>query len=169
MRLVKLLTYCCQDDFIELNLLRKEMPQQSDWLLPAINAIAEVAEQASEPRQAFDLVVAKLTAALGIDCCYVHLLDEHGKLRLEAHHGLSPEAVEELSSAEVGQSLSSQVIRSGQPMLIADTSKEPRSVPATLTKAGLHSLAIVPLKSGERFTGAMGLSLRLSIASPLRI
>jgi len=128
-------------------------------LLSVVNTVGEALYLSDEPWQILDLVLDKVIELLPIDCCWVQLLDEQsGELNLVNHRGFTPEMIQEIASMKVGQSLTGHVALSGQPLVIPDIAVDTRYNLPSLTKAGQHSFATLPVGSEGRTQGVVGVS-----------
>jgi len=135
--------------------------QQGSRALSIIRAVSEVLSSSLEPQQIIDLTLDKLSEFLGVDCCWIQLLHKDSdELVLTAHRGFTPEMAEEIGSMQAGDSFIGQIAVSGQPIVIPQLSADPRYSLVSPTKAGLHSFAAVPLRSGDKVLGVMGVASR---------
>lgn len=87
------------------------------------------------------------------------LLDEATeKLHYQVHHGLSATYVEQIQ-IELGLGISGRVAQSGNPILLEDVSKDPRTAnPDLVSTEGLKGFASVPLKAKEKVVGVMNIA-----------
>ncbi len=90
---------------------------------------------------------------VGADGGVIALLDEERNIiRYPYVHHLSPELADVTVSK--GEGLSGQVMMTGEPMVIDNYQAYPKAVPA-FVEAGLMSVAIVPVVTGDRTFGAL--------------
>jgi len=129
----------------------------------AIEAITEVISQSESLGQILRFSVAKLSQVLPVSCCWIQLVDEaKGKLTLAVQQGFTPEMIQEIDQLELGQSLTGLVALYGKAITTADIATDPRYTLRASSQAGLHSFCAIPLSSGEKIAGVLG------IASPTK-
>ncbi len=125
----------------------------------AIEAITEVISQSESLGQILKFSVAKLFQALPVSCCWIQLVDEAGgKLTLAAQQGFTPEMAQEMSQLELGHSLTGLVALHGEAITTADIAADPKYTLKTLVKAGLHSFCAIPICSGKKVVGVLGIA-----------
>jgi signal transduction histidine kinase len=94
--------------------------------------------------------------AVGLDTGGIYLYDEKsGSLTIAAHHGFKPDFITEIDNLKIGEGFSGQVMESGQPLVIRDISQDSRLSRGVVRKAGLTSLAVVPLRSKQQTLGTL--------------
>jgi len=129
----------------------------------AIEAITGVISQSESLGQILRFSVAKLSQVLPVSCCWIQLVDEaKGKLTLAVQQGFTPEMIQEIDQLELGQSLTGLVALYGKAITTADIATDPRYTLRTSSQAGLHSFCAIPLSSGKKTVGVLG------IASPTK-
>jgi len=125
----------------------------------AIEAITEVISQSESLGQILRLSVAKLSQALPVSCSWIQLVDEaDGKLTLAVQQGFTPEMTQEMAQLKPGQSLTGLVALHGKAITTADIAADPRYTLKTLSQAGLHSFYAIPIRSGKKIVGVLGIA-----------
>ncbi|MDY6912778.1 MAG: GAF domain-containing protein, partial [Chloroflexota bacterium] len=80
------------------------------------------------------------------------------KLRYRVHRGLSATYVEQVQIG-VGEGIAGRVAQNGEPILVEDISRDPRTVyPDLVSTEGLKGFASVPLKAKEKVVGVMNIA-----------
>ncbi len=87
------------------------------------------------------------------------LLDETTKkLRYKTHRGLSASYVEQVQIG-LGEGIAGRAAQSGNPILVEDVSKDPRTAnPDLVSTEGLKGFASVPLKAKEKVVGVINVA-----------
>lgn len=125
----------------------------------AVQAITEVISQSERLGQILRFSVAKLSQALPVSCCWIQLVDEaDGKLTLAVQQGFTPEMTQEMAQLKPGQSLTGLVALYGKAITTADIATNPRYTLKTPSQAGLHSFCAIPLSSGKKIVGVLGIA-----------
>ena len=125
----------------------------------AIEAITELISQSESLGQILKFSVAKLSQVLPVSCCWIQLVDEaDGKLTLAAQQGFTPEMAQEMAQLKLGQSLTGLVALHGKAITTADIATDPRYTLKTPSQAGLHSFCAIPLSSGKKIVGVLGIA-----------
>jgi len=134
------------------------MTEDSEAFL-AIEAITEVISQSESLGQILRFSVAKLSQALPVSCCWIQLVDEaDGKLTLAVQQGFTPEMTQEMAQLKLGQSLTGLVALYGKAITTADIAADPRYTLKTPSQAGLHSFCAIPICSGKKIVGVLGIA-----------
>ena len=122
--------------------------------LEALNAIAAAVSQSLDLDEILDGAVSKALEVMDIEAGGIYLLDEKtNSLTIAAQRGLSPTFVAGVDQLQVGEGFSGQVVATGEPLVVKDLSADPRLTRMVVREEGLHSVAIVPLRSKGRILG----------------
>jgi signal transduction histidine kinase len=78
--------------------------------------------------------------------------DRHERLTLRFHHGFRPEMVAQVSLAP-GQGVAGRVAVSGEPVIVADTGRDPRVTRSITEPEGIRSFMQVPITAGGEILG----------------
>lgn len=133
--------------------------RQRNQELSALNAIASTASQSLNLDEILEVTFDKVLETIVAEAGGIYLLDE-GEKRLvpKVYHGVSPEFVEEAMNVDDG--LAGQGLRSGEPIVVEDISKEPGLTRMAAKGEGLRSYISVPLKSKDKVLGVMDVITR---------
>lgn len=108
---------------------------------------------------ALDNVLEIINGAIG----GILLLDEDTKtLSYRVQRGLSPRYVAEIRMS-LGQGIAGRVAQSGEPLLVEDVSKDPRTAhPDLVSGEGLKGFVSIPLKAKNKVAGVMNVASHLA-------
>jgi nitrate/nitrite-specific signal transduction histidine kinase len=124
--------------------------------LSTLNVIATTVSQSLELDEILNLALDKTLQAMDIEAGGIYLLDEEGvALSLAVQRGFSPDALPEIDRLQVSEGLSGRMVESGEPLVVADVSTDPRLSKTVGGKEGLRSMAIIPLYSRGKVLGTM--------------
>jgi GAF domain-containing protein/ligand-binding sensor domain-containing protein len=124
--------------------------------LASLNAIAGVVSRSLDPEEMLDDALDETLAVMGIEAGGIYLLDEQADvLTLAVQRGFNPESVAEIDQLKVGEGFSGRVVQSGEPLVVADVSEDPRLTRMVVQEKGLRSLAVVPLSAKGRVLGTL--------------
>lgn len=120
-------------------------------LILAINSMTEKLSLLRDPQfnlqKAMDSAVEKLSVLMSIDCCWIQLFDATGNLTVLSHRGLTSPILNELTSGETRDRFISDIMQSGETVIIDDISTHSSQLFPLLTQAGLYSLAAARIHS----------------------
>ncbi len=106
-------------------------------------------------RNALDNVLEIISGAIG----GILLLDEQTEtLYYRVQRGLSARYAKEMRMS-LGEGIAGRVAQTGEPMLLEDISKDPRSVrPVLISAEGLKGFVSIPLKARDKVVGVMNIA-----------
>jgi PAS domain S-box-containing protein len=147
-----------------------ELRQRNEELI-ALNAIATTMNQTLDIDLMLDATLDRLLEVIDIDGAWIQLLvEDEPVLSMMAHRGFSQGLLDETRSLRLDSSLTGEVARTGQPIVLDKVSDDPRLGPATARQENLHAFAGVPIKSHDRVLGVLGVfSRQTRTLSPLKI
>jgi signal transduction histidine kinase/DNA-binding response OmpR family regulator len=165
-----------QWEIAERKRIEEELRHRNEELM-ALNAIATTIGQSLDLDHILNATLDKVLEVIEIDAGWIQLLDENaGVSSLVAHRGFSQETAEEAKNIKLGESMASQVVQSGQPIVAAEVpvlskeegSDDPRFSPApskvegieTRRQERLRAFAGVPIKSKDKVLGVLGVFSR---------
>jgi K+-sensing histidine kinase KdpD/CheY-like chemotaxis protein len=160
-----------QWEIAERKRIEEELRHRNEELM-ALNAIATTIGQSLDLDHILNATLDKVLEVIEIDASWIQLLDENeGVLSLVAHRGFSQETAEEVKNIKLSESMASQVIQSGQPIVAAEgpvlSRSHERSIGdcfASLTmtegRERLRAFAGVPIKSKDKVLGVLGVFSR---------
>lgn len=127
----------------------------------ALNAIASTASQSLDLDEILKATLDKVLETIGVEAGGIYLLDQgDNKLVAKVYRGVSPEFVEETMTWD--GSLARRGLRSGEPIVVEDISKEAELTRMAAREEGLRSYISVPLKSKDKVVGVMDVITRRS-------
>jgi len=151
-----------QWEIAERKRIEEELRHRNEELM-ALNAIATTIGQSLDLDHILNATLDKVLEVIEIDAGWIQLLDENADvLSLVAHRGFSQEIAKEAKNIKLGESMASQVIQSGQPIVVAE-------VPAlsTSTRLGVNSVegpvlsqSPEPAEEGERLRAFAGVPIK---------
>jgi PAS domain S-box-containing protein len=129
--------------------------------LSAMNAVAGVVNQSLELDTVLSSALDKTLQIMRQDTGGILLIDQTSQmLCYRVHQGLPKESVRAVC-CRLGEGISGKVAQTGEPIVIADISTDPRAAQIdVIAKDGLRSLASVPLRSKERILGVINIASR---------
>ncbi len=143
--------------------LEKErwLRQKAISRLQATNAVSEILNRSLELERILDDALEKVLEVTGLDAGLIFILDEKSQeLNLAVYQGISPQTAEGVDRLKVGEGFCGRVAQTGEPLVVADTSRDERLTRMVIQQEGLQAQLIVPLKSKGRVKGAMALARR---------
>lgn len=119
------------------------------------SAVTSMQELPAILRNALDNVLEVINGAIG----GILLLDEEtGTLRYHTQRGLSARYTEEMRMS-LGEGVAGRVAQTGEPIVVEDISKDPRTARPDLVSAeGLKGFVSIPLKSRDKVIGVMNIA-----------
>jgi len=130
-----------------------------DEMFMLLNAISSAGSRALNLDDFLAESIYQIVYSFQSQISVVILLDESNnpKLTLAAHHGLSAESLDSMSSMLAANEVLAWVLKNQEPMLIPDISVDPR-IPVPMQQIGRMSLLIVPMIIEGQTLGVMGLA-----------
>jgi len=135
--------------------------QQKTAQLAALREIGQAINAAWELGATLELITRRTADVMGMDSCSIYLLNMGSEnLVLEATTGLAAEAIGH-AHLRLGEGLTGWAAQKGQPVAVADASRDPRFKFLPETKeTRFQSLLAVPLVNQSRVIGAMNVQTR---------
>ncbi len=126
--------------------------------------LAALYEITASTSQYFDLptildkAMVKISATMDCPIVSIQILDKSGKkLRMIAHKGLSPAILEYSRELPVKHELMSQIIQSGEPVLISDVQENP-SISSLPMRSTITQSAAAPIRTKGKIVGILGIA-----------
>lgn len=135
----------------KINLIEKDN-------LEALYAISQIAAQAKDLPTLWEPLLAQALAVLKVDAGSLMILEEDFLLR-KAVRGLGEEIMQEAPIPTSSGGISWRVVRTRQPAIVTDLSKE-KIASKELSKEGFHSLVAVPMMVRDEVIGVMSVFTR---------
>lgn len=135
--------------------------ENNEKALATVNAVCLVASQSLDLQQVLETTIERVRDTMDLDVALAFLLNEQTQeLELRAYRGVSADFVEGLRGLRVGEGFHGTVAQSGQPLLVANSSSDPRLTREVVKEEGILSQLIVPLKAKEKVVGTLGVAGR---------
>jgi signal transduction histidine kinase len=145
---------------IEVQEREKRLRHEAASRMEAINAIYALVTRSLERGQILNDALDMVREVMQVDAAWVYRLDEKAQeLVFEAHCGLSGEFTAAVGRLELLEGFNGQVARSGEPLFVDNASEIPGPTQAVIQREGLQALFIVPLRSGDRVLGTLGVAM----------
>jgi len=130
--------------------------ENSEKALETINAIGLVVSQSLNLQKVLETTVDRIREAMDLDVALAFLLNEQtNELELKAYRGVSQEFVNGLKGLKVGEGFNGSVAQTGETLVVANSSVDPRLTREVVKQEGILTQLIVPLKSRERVVGTL--------------
>ncbi len=145
--------------------------RQRNEELMALNAIATTMNQSLDMEQMLNATLDKVLEVVDIDGGWIQLVaEDEPALSMTAHRGFSQGLLEQTRSLGLDSSLTGEVARTGQPIVLDKVTEDPRLTVEMARQEDLHAFAGVPIKSRDRVLGVLGIfSRQPRTLSPLKI
>jgi len=139
----------------------KQQLDQKTAQLAALREIGRAINAAWDLQATLGLITRKTAEVMGMDSCSIYLLDQASDyLTLKATTGLAQESVGR-ARLRMGEGLTGWSAQEGQPVGVADASRDPRFKYMPETEEWIfQSLLAVPLVNQGRIIGAMNVQTR---------
>jgi len=118
--------------------------------------LAESLETESLMRSAIDMVAE----VLKVEMVLIYRLDAEGYLRIAAWNGVSDSFVQNVDKMMMGEGFNGRVAETGEPMIIDDSSRDPRLTRESVRKERLQTQLIVPMKCRGLVVGTLCVGMR---------
>lgn len=146
---------------IETQAREKALRQKTVSQLRAISAVTTIVTGSLELEQILQDALDKVLEVTGLDAGLIFFLDQQAQeLVLAAYRGMSKESATELDRLRLGEGFCGRVARSGEPMMIRDSSRDPRLTRLAVQREGLRAQIIVPLQSKGEVEGVLAVATR---------
>lgn len=133
----------------------------SERRLAAINAVCSVVSQFRDPREVMNAAVDKVVEVMDADSVLIYLVDRRAQeLVLQVYRGVSGGFAVGVDRLKIGEGFNGQVAQTGEPLLVANASTDPRLTREVVKQDGFQSLLIVPLKTRGEVVGTLGVGVR---------
>jgi signal transduction histidine kinase len=141
----------------------RALHQRATAELEAITAVGSMVTESLNLEQILDGALDKVLQVTGLQAGLIFYLDPLSQeLVLASHRGVSEESVAELDRLSMGEGFCGRVAQSGQPMVVDDSSFDPRLTRLAVRREGIRSQVITPLKCRGEVQGVLAVSSRHS-------
>lgn len=139
----------------------KSLRQEAVARMRSFNAMCSIVAKSLELEQILNEALDKALEVTDLEVGLMYFLDRHSdELALAAYRGLAEDSVRDLHRLRVGEGFCGQVAQTGEPILLEDSSQDPRLTRLAVREDGLKSQIIVPLTSKGKVQGIMALASR---------
>jgi two-component system sensor histidine kinase DegS len=146
---------------IEIQEKEKRLRQKAVSRLGAINAVTAIVTESLELKQILKDALDKVLEVTGLEAGLIFFLDKQDQeLILAAYRGISKESAAGVDRLKLGEGFCGRVAQSGEPMVVQDSSQDPRLTRFAVRQEGLRGQIIVPLKSKGEVQGALAVATR---------
>ena len=129
--------------------------------LATLITISNALSQSLDPEKVIAIAVDMVTEVMEAEIILVYSLDNKlGELILMAHEGISEEAARELEKIKLDEGFNGRVAATGEPLIVANASHDPRLTRPAVRKMKIESQLIVPMKSKGRVIGTICIGMR---------
>ena len=126
-----------------------------------LNEITSVVSRSLDLTEILSNALGKVLEATQLDNGGIYLLNQDlDELDVAVQRGFSPEFVSAIDHLQVGEGFSGKVIKTGDPLVIRDITKDKRLTRSIVKKEGFISLAVVPICSKGKPLGTIFLVSR---------
>ena len=147
---------------LKLDAVRRELQsyirtiRENEKRLSVLHSVTTAINQSGSLDEVLETVVDKVREAVNADGLLIYLLEEdRGELVLKAHRGISERFACEVGRLKVGEGFNGWVVQTGEPVLVEDSSADPRLARKVVVEEGVVSQYIVPLMSREKEVGTL--------------
>lgn len=139
----------------------RRLRQKAISRLQATNAVSGILNRSLELEQILDVTLEKVLEVTDSHAGLIFTLDE-GKqeLNLAAYRGISSQTAKGVDRLKVGEGFCGQVARTGEPLVVDDTSRDGRLTRMVIREEGFGAQLIVPLQSKGKVKGTMAVARR---------
>jgi len=146
---------------VETEEREKSLRQEAVARMRSFNAMCSIVAKSLELEQVLNEALDKALEVTGLDVGLMYFLDRQSdELVLSAHRSLAEDSVRDLERLRLGEGFCGRVARSGEPMVLENSSQDPRLARSAVREEGLKSQIIVPLTSKGSVQGVMALGSR---------
>ncbi|MBI5878745.1 MAG: GAF domain-containing protein [Chloroflexi bacterium] len=146
--------------FITLERMERDILRQNREL-SALNTVSRVVGESPDQRELLKRALDKVLEVTSVETGVVFLADEElTGLTLATHRGIPPESVDMMAHLKVGEGFAGRVAQTGEPLSVEDYGEYPESTRIFAQRAGVHSLASIPLKAKDKVLGVMSIGSR---------
>ncbi len=129
--------------------------------LTMLNAISTVLTESLELENVLHRATHMVMELMDVEVTLIFSLDEETQeLVLVAYEGVSDEFARAVDRMKVGEGFNGEVAKTGQPMVVEDTSRDPRLTRPEVKKMKIQSQLILPLTLRDRVTGTLCVAMR---------
>lgn len=129
--------------------------------LEALGTVGQAVGSSLTLTEVLDRALDAVLAVTGMEAGEVWLIDAAaGEVRLARHRGLMPEAFWERSGFALWEGIPGLVAATGEAVVIADLTEEPRFLRRSVVAAGFKTFVALPLKAKGEVAGCLNVAER---------
>jgi signal transduction histidine kinase len=148
---------------IETQKREKALRQKAISQLEASSSITAIVTESLELEQILNDALDKVLEVTDTEAGLIFLLDPPSQeLVLVAYRGVAEESVADLDRLKLGEGFCGRVAQSGEPMVVQDSSQDPRLTRLAVRREELQVQVITPLKSKDHVQGVLAVATRRS-------
>ncbi|MBE0480316.1 MAG: PAS domain S-box protein [Dehalococcoidia bacterium] len=134
--------------------LTRERQRRSE--LAALNETCSAASRYLDLGQVLDNSIRSVINVMKVNAAMVFLMNEgNTELALSAHKGISPDFARSVARIQFGEGFNGRVARTGEPLVVADASRDSGLTRPAVCEEGIRSQLIVPLISKGKVLGTL--------------
>jgi len=152
---------------INLAIAQKELQSyvqllsENEKRLSALNEVSDAVSRSLELEDVLGAAADKVADVMDVDVVLAFLLDEEEQeLKPTIYRGVSAEFIAELGTLKVGEGFNGLVAETGKPLVVEDTSSDPRLTKQVVLKEGIRTVLSVPLCGAGKITGTLSVATR---------
>lgn len=143
---------------IKIQRLSQERQEFTNTLM-AMNQISNILNTVTVEEEILERSVASTIEALGFEMGCIYLTDEDDELTLRVHKNL-PTSLENMCISGMFKDIFQKSLEKQNLIYITPESEEYESLDPVISKSGIKSLLILPIKSGENIIGLLNMGSR---------
>ena len=129
--------------------------------LATLNAMSTVLCQSLELKEIFRRAIDMVMEVMEVEVVLIFSLDEQTQeLVLLAYEGVSNEFAQGVDRMKLGEEFNGRVASSGEPLMVADASHDPRLSRPVVRKMKIQAQLVVPMKFKGRVIGTLCIAMR---------
>jgi len=130
--------------------------KENERQLAGLNQASDALSQSLEKEDILNRVTEIAMGVMQLEAAMVYLVDEEaGELSLAAYRGVSGHITKNMERIKIGEDINGTVARTGEPLWIEDTSKDPNIAGSVFRNTKIRSLLSVPLKYKGKVVGTL--------------
>lgn len=143
---------------IKIQRLSQERQEFTNTLM-AMNQISNILNTVTVEEEILERSVASTIEALGFEMGCIYLTDEDNELTLRVHKNL-PKSLENMCISGMFKDIFQKSLEKQNIVYITPESEEYESLDPVISRSGIKSLLILPIKSGENIIGLLNMGSR---------
>jgi len=126
-----------------------------------LNAISTMLAESLELENVLNKAIQMVSELMEVEVALIFSLDTRSQeLKLAAYEGVSDEFAKALDGIKVGEGIYGEVVKTGQPMVVENVSRDPRLTRPEVSKMRIQIQLIVPMILRDSTTGILCIAMR---------